>query len=892
MKCKGFGIKRTSIIFAMVLSIGISFNAFSAKVCEAYYTLQPDLLNTKTIVLPDSAVALAPSVFVGKDSVVDIISDTVTIPADPPSIFFIIDHSSSMYGSNGEDPTGSRFTVTSALVDSIAKMYPTSEIGLVVFRGELFFDPRNNTLIKPYPVTSTNYGYLPLLKLDSSYGGQTGLQVIKQLLVTATNPNGNYIDLAYQRTDGMVSGTNITVGFRAAKDGFLSAKAPKERQFIIFLSDGESNEPDDEIVKNEYQLGINVPTTFTIYFDTSPNPQIDNLQTMTAKIKNNNYSVTNINTNIFVISPTFTTLLSLLLKEAFGVISTPVTTVKTPTRLTINTQTSSTYQSNTSSFVFPARFNFNPDNTPFTMTWFQEIKTDNGTTRSESKTVNFTIKREKGVGMPPNWALTCWERSLGFYFKGQPITAAIDTMHELTIRFSSDKVAEYPVVTVAASNIQAPRDAESFTLTAANGAWSKTFPSLISPAMVKNDGTFQHLGADSIVAVFRNPNLPLDTVRLAIPIVESNKIKITSIMTKDTSGNGFLDAIDVNLGTAFTLPANFDIANIQVKYEGPDGKVVFTPVTVTPLQNGNTLRITLREDSTTVKKQLQTGWTPIVTINGLDYFIETTQGRTAGDGAGPVVEQATLFSGNLGTKFDTIQVRFSEPINFTELNAAGGTNASKIFNFYNKDTLNNLMLQNATILNGNDTMVILLVPIGTKSVMPYQDYLQLVTGTHDKNLNTPPPVNLAREEQIITLGVNELTIIAVNNPVDLTNPDPLYIQVRDQINVRYPDLNPKGEDGALVRVITVKPLTPSEGESSISGKPTYGKAVVYDAVGNLVMDDLPIIKGPSYKDYGAFWNRLNRNGREVGSGTYLMVITVTDIEGKEYVQKTKIGVKK
>jgi hypothetical protein len=69
---------------------------------------------------------------------------------------------------------------------------------------------------------------------------------------------------------------------------------------------------------------------------------------------------------------------------------------------------------------------------------------------------------------------------------------------------------------------------------ATNGAWSKTFPSVIGDAMIKNDGTFQHLAADSIFAVFRNPNLPLDTLRLAIPFVASNQ---TGILAPIHSGS-------------------------------------------------------------------------------------------------------------------------------------------------------------------------------------------------------------------------------------------------------------------------------------------------------------------------------------------------------------------
>jgi hypothetical protein len=856
-------------------------STYAAEICEASFKVQPDSLNNDTIYLPETAVTLAPKVFVGIQTAIDSVADTV--PAGPPSIFFIIDHSSSMSTYNPTDSSGARYTATQAIIDSIAKLYPGAEVGLALFRSDLYFYPPDNPLFQPFPTFPTKsekYSYLPLLKLDSLYGGITGLGVLKDLL--RIENKGTYTDLVYERGDKEdIGGTNITAGFRAAKDGFIKAKAAPERQFIVFLSDGEANAPggSNNVIQNEYLAGKGVPTTFTIYFNnkgTAP----ENLKTMTANIKGNGYSATNDSTKMTIISANYKSLFDVLLQGLVSAIKT-TTITKTPTQLKINTQISTNYKD--SSFTFASRFKFDPTYTPFKMQWSQQVTTDTGAGTTETKTINFTVKRVPNAVVPEKWTLSCWNRELGFFFKGQPITAAIDTMRELTIRFKTDRAAEYGAVTVSIANIQGTKDNEQLTLAAGNDVWTKTFPSFISSSMTKNDGTFQHLGSDSIIAIFRNPSIPLDTLRLAIPIVESNKIKVSSIITRDTSGNGYLDAIDVTLAAGFSLPDNFALSNLQISYDGPDGKVVFVPVAITPIQNGNTLRIVLREDSATVREQLQTGWKPNVTINGLEYFLETTQSRPAGDGAGPVVQEAILSSGAMGTHYDTIQVKFSEPVNYAELTMAGRVN--QIFNFYNKGALNNSILSNATILNGNDTMMTLLTPVGTSSVIPYQDYLQLITGTHDAANNAPPIITIARKEQIITVGENAIVIVTVNNPLNPANSNPTYLQARNQINIDYQGLNPSNEDGVLVHVITVKPLEITTGN-------LYGSAVVYDAVGNMVKDNLPLIKGPTYKDYGAFWNGANHSGRETGGGTYLMVISIRDIEGTRYVRKAKIGIKK
>jgi len=48
----------------------------------------------------------------------------------------------------------------------------------------------------------------------------------------------------------------------------------------------------------------------------------------------------------------------------------------------------------------------------------------------------------------------------------------------------------------------------------------------------------------------------------------------------------------------------------------------------------------------------------------------------------------------------------------------------------------------------------------------------------------------------------------------------------------------------------------------------------------------------SYKSYGVFWDGRNANGRFVGGGGYLMVLSMTDVDGKEITQRMKIGVRR
>jgi hypothetical protein len=71
-----------------------------------------------------------------------------------------------------------------------------------------------------------------------------------------------------------------------------------------------------------------------------------------------------------------------------------------------------------------------------------------------------------------------------------------------------------------------------------------------------------------------------------------------------------------------------------------------------------------------------------------------------------------------------------------------------------------------------------------------------------------------------------------------------------------------------------------------------GTVWIYDAVGNLVTEKYPVVNdGPG--DAWVLWHGLNRNGRRVGGGTYLMVIkAAVDLDGSRYEESLRryIGV--
>ena len=64
------------------------------------------------------------------------------------------------------------------------------------------------------------------------------------------------------------------------------------------------------------------------------------------------------------------------------------------------------------------------------------------------------------------------------------------------------------------------------------------------------------------------------------------------------------------------------------------------------------------------------------------------------------------------------------------------------------------------------------------------------------------------------------------------------------------------------------PLKP---DTTFDGGITYGKTVIYDAVGNVVAVDLPVRSSPADdRLYFVFWDGTNRMKRRVASGAYLL----------------------
>lgn len=159
--------------------------------------------------------------------------------------------------------------------------------------------------------------------------------------------------------------------------------------------------------------------------------------------------------------------------------------------------------------------------------------TDNGDTIQifESDTTvsfDYTVKIEDGTILSDTVELTCWGRKLEICYNDIPVAIVDETMDTLELRFSEvevDTVYDYYNVSIELTNkVGTQTDKETFMLTDTGPYFTCTFPRIIDSTPNPGDGVLQHQVKDTIIAAFKNQDLPLDTLRVSVPYIHSSAI--------------------------------------------------------------------------------------------------------------------------------------------------------------------------------------------------------------------------------------------------------------------------------------------------------------------------------------------------------------------------------
>jgi hypothetical protein len=522
-------VVRRTWLFAAVAGSAIGLGT-AGKVCDLAFSECPGKFSSGTVRVPNEAIWL--------DAKIPFCDEFVQITngnAKPPSIIFIIDNSGSM---DENDPDVARFDVVATLLGNIFTFAPNAEVGLVVFTRRLSFDYRENPFFKTaFPNdTAQHDSFVPLTALNKPFpDGRIGMDTLRTLL--RHDDRGNLIHVtklaASRNNSGMGrsntrDGTDISLGFQAAKEAMKDSKSDRANQFFIFLSDGTPSTPDNgrEGSLNEFIQGTSVPTTFTVFFDTRNGTPTapGTIMQMTGNIKANGYSSANDKSAYWAINLPGSQLQSLLQTQVIGnVLSLPAKPMAASMARGDSTYVNTGMDSR--NFIFAKHLALQADTTRIKLDYtYSYVDTTGGKQTPKQKIVPYalTILRSPGAALPAGMGQNCKEQAdISLYHEGRPVSTvtADDASLEARLTMPDGSLCKGCTLEVMPSTSRV-KDHETPVMTAAGGYLSGTFQREVSVTPAVGDGRLQHLPRDSIVVLFVSPENPLDRVRKSFPYTD------------------------------------------------------------------------------------------------------------------------------------------------------------------------------------------------------------------------------------------------------------------------------------------------------------------------------------------------------------------------------------
>ena len=912
------------------------------RVGKILYKGYAEDFNDTTMDVPGDIVAMTEYIYVSHP-------ESLTVLVDTPSIFFIIDHSGSMYEYSydsasstleiPQDPLGNRFKVTRDLIDTLSnkRKFPGIEVGLAVFGSCLYYDTSDAIFQtvsgEPNTMFFDKGGFIPLLKLDRMYNGKLGADIIKEKLETTVKNKTLYVDWA--GPDTVVKwewvdltapaefffspGTDINIGFIAAKKAMRASTYKKENHYCIFFSDGEAT---DGSPMNLYVQGTDVPTTFTIFF-TETGQAPNSLVQMNDNIKQNGYSSSNpISTLWPYENTTYDSLMQFLMKNVISIFEQNVQVI--PQEIEINGVNGNAVWDG-KKFVLPSVVPLTGRTTDFvyniTFIVSYDSITINGDTipvEIESTVpIDFSVYIDDAMTNPPDsFEVKYWDRTLGMYHNGNEISSINDnSMDELELRFEFDPgdakyaytKAEVEVFNKRGSEI----DRETFTLDkqGSNNLFSFTFKREINPGNVTvGDGILQHSGFDTLVAVFRNsekPKLPLDTFEIVIPVNMVTSLKVTKGIYFDNDAEGYVDSLFIGISggsaagnvdeimDAIELPdfRKFTIDNYEVVSSG-------IAVVVTEKASQPQTYVT-KDDKLVVNKQIKLP-------NG-NTILEKSEVEII-DSIAPIIMKAD-FVDSIILIIQGSQQFISED-NHNNLSVVLSETVEKIeeekpFTYYSISQDDTYEAKLKPLRYKDDFAEFRVLSVSGADAIKDGDSIR-INWVYDNNVvdevgnNQDNAKNIRREINAKTVADTvykpapfELIVKATICDKDIGYKLNSEITAIPEIQEVVKNLKSKNGEYKGIMVITLEP-DPVE---NVSERDRYeGYLNLFDAVGNEIIRDAKMGYHKKNKQLIFVWDGRNQLGREVGPGGYAAIIPVTYyFDNKEERSETKeyvIGVRK
>ena len=238
-----------------------------------------------------------------------------------------------------------------------------------------------------------------------------------------------------------------------------------------------------------------------------------------------------------------------------------------PLNIVLNGDSVGIYDTSNRSFLFDNHIPFSGEETDFIYKINYRVAKDsvlpNGDTivvQGDSTTEGtFSIVVDPNVTDPPVhypniFEIPYWDRSLGFFYKNTPISSMNKGMDTLAILFREERVDilyGYDSVSVTITNSEGNIDSETLNLLKIDSTFIKLFTLAVDSTPTQNDGILQLFDSDTVTAVFRNPKLPLDTLKLSVPFYPTTAVNPNSYNNQKLLSLNFINSsILYNLPTA------------------------------------------------------------------------------------------------------------------------------------------------------------------------------------------------------------------------------------------------------------------------------------------------------------------------------------------------------
>ncbi|MCL2182440.1 MAG: hypothetical protein FWB85_03095 [Chitinispirillia bacterium] len=932
----------TAFLFTFAL-VAATFGPVNAQTdgtmqyCEVQFTGCPQDYDEKELVVPLEVVALSTRI-----QACGISAEVPSDAGDPPAIMFVIDHSGSMRSGNnsGNDPNGNRFRVTRALVDTIYKAAPKAQVGVAIFAAGLVHQTSWDQNLIPFAPSPSDGAYLPLRALDApaqaggyaSGSGATWYDVVTGMfnVPAAVNTRSTLLN-GDRQTVAEQSNTNITIAFEAALQEFQKINAAngivRKNQYIIFLSDGEPQVPNNSSWNSKLNhfrdSTANTPTTYTVFLtNNNSNPPVQ-LNTMTTNIQNNGYSESNPNSAIWAISADYSGLLTLMMENIVSqIVNKAEGNAKNITISSAGVR-DSTGAMTGGEFTFSRRLPIDTlETTPVTMGVRYDVKIDSIFTnqatgqpdtlsriaRDSLFTYNVSIRRTASPGT--NWKETqglstsCGTKpTLSLLFRADTLSSTVNggtvrqeakgNMDTLTVVFNnSGGLFDYKTVIVEVKNTDGTiTDLENLTMTKNGDIWIIRFQRVdATVAGVANPGDrrLQHAAQDSIVVVFRNPDIPLDTLRIAVPYIS------TTMAFYGSDGN---PSGKTQLPDEITIKAG-DVQDIFAKFFDADGHwdqaMENDPKKITWDVSGAANATLTGEGHHGVFRSETVGLYSVTATYKDGPLVITRTIHIKVEPGPPEYLEVIRDTTKIAAKADTTKLKQNTEFEFDDKAVD-----RVIFYVLERDKYGNLIGYSvgAVWTSNNQTIEANGRGDGSSAEVirrgsSFADGLQVIVRNKD-GLEAKIDIRVVGDGAV-AIGPNPFVpgkndVAARLQALDQQNGSKTYDYYKDIIE-RTGTHGPGNSKGSRTGVLIA---ATSQRSIQVSGNGTPAATVmIYDAVGNVVYRSKPgdITLAEDKVTFGFIWDGKNNSGRTVGPGTYLVKMVGTQTNGLKFSESRKIGV--